>query len=403
MELKSWNGYTLYSINGHYPEECTDTDCLNAPLVILVDRDPAVSRGWFEIRSYEEAFEPDSISLLINNEQEEIQNELGQFIRDNGATVLNTAFKNAYAFLKHGIKRENIKMTLVGLGDVGGTCLTALKLLGQEIDEIQIFDPNEVQCKRYALELNQVIHHTKPKISICSPEDLFHCDYFLFTASRGVPAVGSQVSDVRMVQFDLNRQMLKSYAKQARDCGYLGMFCQISDPVDHLARAVYLDSNTSEDGCFDGCGLLPEQIQGFGLGVMYARAAFIANEKNICFDQGRAYGPHGADLVIANDPVVYDPVVSETLTKETTTMNLRIRDLGFKPYIAPALSSAAISILAMIRKEEHHSCIPFGKAYFGCRNRLTDLGIYAIREELHESLQIKLQETLQKLEEFRYD
>lgn len=72
---------------------------------------------------------------------------------------------------------------------MGGTALLALKLLGHEFSRIQIFDPNKAQCARYELELNQVLSpdgQPLPEIVICEEKDLFACDLFAFTASRGV-------------------------------------------------------------------------------------------------------------------------------------------------------------------------------------------------------------------------
>ena len=41
-----------------------------------------------------------------------------------------------------------------------------------------------------------------PPVTVCREENLFDCDLFLFTASRGVPAVGAAVADVRMAQYE---------------------------------------------------------------------------------------------------------------------------------------------------------------------------------------------------------
>ena len=71
-------------------------------------------------------------------------------------------------------------------------------------------------------------------------EELFDCDLFLFTASRGVPPVSSGISDVRMAQFEANREIIRTYARKARESRFQGMFCQISDPVDLLCREVFL-------------------------------------------------------------------------------------------------------------------------------------------------------------------
>ena len=66
--------------------------------------------------------------------------------------------------------------------------------------------------------------------------------------------------------------------------------------------------------------------------------------------EGRVYGPHGADLVVADSLKDYDDELSRQLTERVVTANLVVRDLGYKPYIAPALSSAALSILLCLTR-----------------------------------------------------
>ena len=197
--------------------------------------------------------------------------------------------------------------------------------------------------------------------------------------------------------------MLDIYAAKARAAQFSGLFCQISDPVDHLAREVFLCSNRDENGVYDFAGLLPEQVQGFGLGVMAARAAYYAQKEDVPFDSGRVYGPHGQGLVVANDPAAgYDDALSCRLTDLTRTANLKVRDLGFKPYIAPGLSSAAVSILRLVRGETHYGAVALGGAYFGCANRMTRYGVELIREEICEHLLGRLEETHRALREFDY-
>lgn len=53
--------------------------------------------------------------------------------------------------------------------------------------------------------------------------------------------------------------------------------------------------------------------------------------------EGRAFGPHGADLVIANSIAHYDDTLSRELTDLTVKANLAIRELGFKPYLGACL------------------------------------------------------------------
>lgn len=402
MEFKNWKGFCLCDLGGGFPPEAVPAQPF-APLVLTVRRDVMRSRGCFAVQTAGEALEPEGVCALLPSKTVAPPELDALVCRFGGATVLNTAFAHAFDFLVRKRKTNGLRAVLVGLGDVGGTLLTALKLLGCEFSEIAVFDPNEALCRRYEIELNQVLSPDGaplPKVTVCSPERLFDCDVFLFTASRGVPPVGSAVQDVRMAQFERNREMLDGYAARARAEGFGGLFCQISDPVDQLSRAVFLRSNHDDAGVFDAAGLLPEQVRGFGLGVMAARAAYYAGKEEIDFTNGRVYGPHGTDLVVANDPVRYDEMISKHLTDLTVTANLRVRELGFKPYIAPALSSAAVSILRLLRGETCFSAVPMGAAYFGCRSRTTPAGILTEREPLHPVLVRKLEETHRRLEEF---
>ena len=54
--------------------------------------------------------------------------------------------------------------------------------------------------------------------------------------------------------------------------------------------------------------------------------------------------------------------------------NLKVRELGFKPYIAPALSSGAISLVLTLQGEWNYSSVYLGKgtegAFLGIRNRI---------------------------------
>lgn len=406
MEFRSWKGFCLCDLGGGFPPEAARVNAPFAPLVFLVRRDPLKSRGCFTVENTAQIMEPENACALLPNEAPAALPGVETFVREKGATVLNTAFARAFDHLARPQKKSGLTATLVGLGDVGGTLLIALKLLGRELSRIAIYDPNEALCRRYEVELNQVLPPDGaplPEIAICSQERLFDCDLFLFTASRGVPPVGSDVQDVRMAQFVRNREMLAGYARRARETAFDGLFCQISDPVDQLCRAVFLESNRDASGAFDAAGLLPEQVRGFGLGVMAARAAYHAKKDGIDFSGGRVYGPHGADLIVANHPQNYDEALSARLTQETVTANLRVRELGFKPYIAPALSSAAVSLLRLVRGEVCCSAIPMGGAYFGCRSRTTSAGILTQREALHPALFRKIEEVQQRLERFSYD
>ncbi len=409
MQFKRWNDICLCAERDLFPADAVSVEQPFAPLVFLVHRDGKTCRGLYAVSSLQEVGEEESLRCLLPVADSDEDTELSRFVAKNGATVLNTAFQNGFSVLQQYLnpKRGGYRVTLVGLGDVGGTVLTGLKLLGHEIDEIAIFDPNTALCDRYEMELNQVLQAEDgkplPRVTVCREEALFDCDLFIFTATRGVPPLGTQVRDVRMAQFDANRAMLEAYALKARQAQFKGLFCQVSDPVDHLARAVFLRSNCDDSGAFDGCGLLPEQVQGFGLGVMAARAAYYAGKEGVDFSQGRAYGPHGQGLVVANCPDDgYDDALSCRLTELTGTANLRVRDLGFKPYIAPGLSSAAVSILRLLRGEDHYGAVPLNGVYFGCTSRMTWQGIKLYRESICNELLKRLEETHHQLRAFDY-
>jgi len=319
--------------------------------------------------------------------------------RLTGVNVRHPRWKHALEFTeaKPGKKRVH----LLALGDVGGTLLTALKLLGGGvISKVGISDLNEKTVTRWVTEMGQITwpweYDILPEVEAVSPEALFDCDVFIFAAAKAIPAVGSGVKDVRMAQLEANRPLVEQFARQARAADFRGLFVVLSDPVDPLCRAAWRASNTGADGALDYLGLLPEQVQGFGLGVMNARAAYFAKQDPrfaSFLTEGRSFGPHGQGLVIANSIHHYDDALSRELTGLTLEANLRIRDLGFKPYTAPAVSSGAMQLLLTLRGQWHCSSVPLGGVWFGCRNRFTPWGLEVEAPELPDALFDRLLET----------
>ena len=329
-------------------------------------------------------------------------------IEKGQATLVNLSYGTMEEWKKRMEKevKPRKKVHLLALGDVGSMVLTALKLLGGDcIEELGIYDVNEAVCRRWESELNQAAYpwayDALPEVVILKEEELFDCDVFVFCASKGIPPVGSDIKDVRMAQFEANRELISLFAKKARMDGFKGLFAVVSDPVDPLCKAAFLASNENMEGQFDGKGLLPEQIQGYGLGVMNARAAYYAKQDArfaSFLTEGRAYGPHGENLVIANSIEHYDDALSRELTRLAVEANLRTRELGFKPYIAPAISSAAISILLTLRGEWHYSSNFLGGVYMGCKNRTTEYGLEMEALPLPEALFSRIEKAYQSLE-----
>ncbi|MGB4588466.1 MAG: hypothetical protein WBI17_04440 [Clostridiaceae bacterium] len=252
-------------------------------------------------------------------------------------------------------------LSILGLGDVGGTLLIGMRLLGKDIlKEIKIFDLDALKRRRYYLECNEISDGTDmPPVTEAELDTVFKTDCIVFTVSLFIPPVGSDVKDVRLVQFEKNKRVLLDYARQAEASGFKGYYFIVSDPVDLLCMSLMKEGNIES-----------HRIRGFGLGVMEARARFIAKELNEFREDLRTFGPHGKGLVVINSLEHYDKDISDDLTKRTENENFRIRETGFKPYIGPALSSGSISILKALDGKEHLSTWFNGHVFMGSRNTI---------------------------------
>ncbi len=318
--------------------------------------------------------------------------------------AINTSYKNWRSVLDYKPPAK-WKINLVGLGDVGGTLLTGLRLLGGScISEIGIYSRSIESIVRWELEVNQILDpfsgEDYPTVKGVSEEELFDCHMFVFCASKNVPKVGENVGDVRLYQLEGNSEIIKKYALMARKNCFKGIFAVVSDPVDLLCKVALIESNKNQKGAMDYNGLAPEQIRGYGLGVMNARAAYYAskNPNTLSYSkEGRVFGPHGQGLVIANSIENYDEKLSNYLTEKTLKANLEVRKVGYKPFIAPALSSGALSIINTIKGNWHYSATFAGGVYMGAKNRLTPSGTELERLELPEDLYRKLEETFERL------
>jgi len=293
-------------------------------------------------------------------------------------------------------------VTILGLGDVGGTLLLGLRLLGKDIiEEIRLFDLNEDKIKRYILEMNQIVFPNDsnlPKVVSTSMEDLFNTDVFIFTASKFVPKVGNEKKDVRMVQYEANREIIKIYAKKARKNNFKGIFAVVSDPVDLLCNVVFYESNKNKKETLDFKGLLPNQVRGFGLGVMNGRANYYSEIRGLNYkNEGRVFGPHGKGLIVADSLENYSQKDSIALTNDVITANLKVREAGFKPYIAPALSSGALSILETLRGNYNYSTVFIDGIYWGIRNRLINGSVGIERNDLNEELMKRIKTSYDEL------
>ena len=356
----------------------------NGHIFYLVDGDPVLGRGSFRANHPGQLADPHSLNVLDASRLPSValDDKLSAAIAEGRLTVVNRSRPNWERALEPPKSRKK-QVNILAIGDVGSTLLTGLKLLGGDvIERIGICDLSEQLTARWEFEMGQVSlpwdYGAFPEVEAVDVDHLFDCDVLVFVASKGIPPIGSGIRDVRMAQFESNAAIVRHYARVAREKQFRGLWAAVSDPVDPLAKTAYLESNRDENGVWDGMGLLPEQVQGYGLGVMNARAAYYA-KRDARFasflTDGRAYGPHGDGLWVANSLSHYDDDLSRVLTEATVTANLKMRELGFKPYVAPALSSGALSLLLTLRGEWHCGSVFLDGVYMGCKNRSTPAGI----------------------------
>lgn len=401
----TYDGRTLCSAGAlPYPEISALPE--TGEVLWVFHRPPLSGRDTFPVTDPAQLTEREGVaSLCAAPGPEGLPRELTNAIRAGRVRAVNLAHPRFEELMAPLPRPEKVRVNLLALGDVGSTLLMGLRLMGGDvISSIGICDLREGVAQRWEFELNQIQlpgpYDALPPVEIVSPEQLFDGDVFLFCASRFVPDTAVKTGDVRMAQYRLNRELAALYAQKARQARYRGLFCVVSDPVDPLCRAVLTESNRAPSGEMDYQGLFSHQIRGFGLGVMNARAAYYARKDPrfaSFLTEGRSFGPHGEDLVIANSIRHYDDDLSRQLTEQAVRANLQMRELGFKPYIAPALSSGALSLLLCLRGQWHCSSTYLDGVFMGARNRVLPTGTELERLPLPQALRDRLQTTMDRL------
>lgn len=385
MNIYRHNEDIFISYHKYDFKESNIDELKNAQHVYLLKKsDPFYSKFRHKINSASQLNDEENIEYIIKNSYGETY--INNLIAEGKLSAINTNFIDFINTYKSSPLKKKYKINIAGLGDVGGTLAIGLRLMGGDIiSEIGIFDLDENKIKRWQYELNQIYYETEtplPNVVPVSIEDVFNCDVFVFCITKAVPDVSIQNQDVRIVQYNGNAEIIKIYADLAKKANYNGLFFVVSDPVDHLCKKAFYELN--KEYIFPS-----DNIKGFGLGVMYARAKYYAEELGIEYfkNHGRVFGPHGKDLVVADNIKDYNDEMSIKLTELTTTANLEVRKTGFKPYIAPALSSGALSILSCLKGDWHYSTVKLGDAFLGIKNRLTE---YGVEMEVYENLDNKL-------------
>ena len=374
-------------------------------ILFLFRRPPLTGRETFAVTHPSQLTADEGPEVLTTAQpSREVPADLARAIAQKRVRAVNAAHPRWEELLDLPPRGDKVRVNLLALGDVGSTLAMGLKLLGGDvISTLGLCDVRENVPQRWEFELGQIAVPF-PRVKIVKPEDVFGCDVFLFCASRFVPDTAVKDGDVRMAQYELNRPLAASYGRMAREAGFKGMFCVVSDPVDPLCRAALLESNRNENGELDYKGLFPHQVRGFGLGVMNARARYYAEKDPRFVDfliDGRTFGPHGEGLIVANSVSRYDDALSRELTEKTKHANLDMRQLGYKPYVAPALSSGALSLLGCLRGAWHCSSTYLDGVFMGAQNRMAPNGPQLERLSLPGALLERIRETMEQLKQIQ--
>ena len=399
-------GYCEYKNHIVYSEEAVGRPLDRLPehgeVLYLFRRPPLAGRESFHLTAPSAAEGPEALTTLTAKDR--LPRELEEAVEEGRVRAVNMGHPRWEELLEPFCLPGSCRVNLLALGDVGSTLAMGLRLLGgHTILDIGLCDLRENVPERWEFELGQ-IGIPGPGVKVVRPEELFDCDVFLFCASRFVPDTAVKSGDVRMAQYALNRPLVASYARMAREAGFKGMFCVVSDPVDPLCRAALLESNRNENGELDYKGLFPYQVRGFGLGVMNARARYYAEKDPRFVDfliDGRTFGPHGEGLIVANSVSRYDDALSRELTEKTKHANLDMRQLGYKPYVAPALSSGALSLLGCLRGAWHCSSTYLDGVFMGAQNRMAPNGPQLERLPLPGALLERIRETMEQLKQIQ--
>ena len=175
-------------------------------------RTPGAGRDTFPVTAPSLLTAEEGVSTLVTAEEPETDPALAAVIAAGRMRAVNLAHPRQEELLPPLRRRERVRVNLLALGDVGSTLLMGLRLLGGDvIDSVGICDVRENVPQRWEMELNQIVSpegERSPPVEIVSPEEVFDGDVFLFCASRFVPDTSVTSGDVRMAQYQVNRELM---------------------------------------------------------------------------------------------------------------------------------------------------------------------------------------------------
>ena len=98
-------------------------------------------------------------------------------------------------------------------------------------------------------------------------------------------------------------------------------------------------------------------------------------------------------------PEEYEDEATAQLTRLTTNANISVREIGYKPYIAPGVSSVALTIPEVIAGNWNDSASYLNGVFYGARNRLTQAGTQWEDPLLPDELFCRLQSSYADLDQ----
>ena len=213
-------------------------------------RTPGAGRDTFPVTAPSLLTAEEGVSTLVTAEEPETDPALAAVIAAGRMRAVNLAHPRQEELLPPLRRRERVRVNLLALGDVGSTLLMGLRLLGGDvIDSVGICDVRENVPQRWEMELNQIVSpegERSPPVEIVSPEEVFDGDVFLFCASRFVPDTSVTSGDVRMAQYQVNRELM---ALGAIGCKFL--HCLPATPGEDVTDEV---ADSASSLCWEQAG-----------------------------------------------------------------------------------------------------------------------------------------------------
>lgn len=195
------------------------------------------------------------------------------------------------------------KVGIVGVGHVGAHCAFSLATQGI-VDELVLVDKNKQKAISERQDLIDSVTYLPHRINVevGEYEDLKDCDIVVISVG-----IISKTGD-RLDELQVSIDMVDSFVKRIVDAGFKGIFINITNPCDIIARRVWQLS-----------GFDKSKVFGTGTGLDSSRfRAILARETGVDHKSVQAYtlGEHGDSQMAAWSQVSFAGKPLSELEKE---------------------------------------------------------------------------------------